>query len=148
MLKILFVKIPHQCLVDPYRHLITFTTFTHCEAPSFDKILFATPLLHQTRRPRQSRSRCPPPHRVPLGPLPACPILLLHPRHAASHVGVVGWLRTSCLMATQVTGPTRYSVKSRERDRHLVSATLRNRKAAYVRHRLLAIARLGLQAIS
>ena len=47
--------------------------------PSFDKILFATPLLHQTRRPRQSRSWCPPLHRVPLGPLPACPILLLNP---------------------------------------------------------------------
>ena len=57
--------------------------------PSFDKILFVTRLLHQTRRPRQSRSRCPPPHRVPPGSLPACPILLLEPRHAASHVGEV-----------------------------------------------------------
>ena len=116
LLKNLFMKIPHPCLVDPFCRLITCTAFTRCEAPSFDKILFATLLLHQTCCPRQSRSRCPTLHRVPLGLLPACPILLLHPRHAASHVGEVGWLRTSCLMATQVTGPTWHAVKSTRRD--------------------------------
>ena len=37
LLKKLFMKIPHPCLVDPFCRLITCTAFTRCEAPPLAK---------------------------------------------------------------------------------------------------------------
>ena len=37
LLKKLFMKIPHPCLVDPFCRLITCTAFTRCEAPPLTK---------------------------------------------------------------------------------------------------------------